>query len=462
VWAATLVSRRVVQAGVLPDPALFFGFEDFDFFCAIRDAGFSLLVDARSARRVMAYQTGAGRDEALGSQRPTDAEEPWRAYYVARNFFALARRHGRPAWIGWHLLYSGRRLQLATSGAERRAILSGLLHGALRRTGRNPRYLRVVGERPAPIPTSPTIVATSPETTAKELAGQCLALVVSHNAPGALARCLDAIVAQTVPPAGAVVVDNGSLPALAGDDLQRPGLAVAVVRSERNTGPAGGWALAFESFLRAGYRLAWVLDDDIVPDEDCLERILDGCAADPDRAFGFPRSIQPDGSVGEWGSWCGFVVARRIVEQVGVPRADLFWWAEDNEYTHWRIPKAGYPRRIVDGAVVQHDAVRHAAYVPTWKYYYEARNMLYLHLHLMRRVGWYPRNVATLIGRALLREKGRRLRSLAALGRGLVDGLVGRLGVRYPVEPMREQGTLDHAANEGVPTTAPPAEAVPA
>ena len=188
-----------------------------------------------------------------------------------------------------------------------------------------------------------------------------------------------------------------------------------------------------------------MLDDDILADPECLEVLLTEARQDPKAAFCFPRSVQPDGTVGEWGSWCGFVVSRHIVEQVGVPRAELFWWAEDNEYCHWRIPRAGFARRIIDGAVVQHDAVRHGDRVPLWKYYYEARNMLYLHLHVMHRVGWYPRNVTKLVGRAVLRERGRRLACLATIVRGLADGARGRLGMRYPVEPMHEHALAVHA-----------------
>ena len=54
-----------------------------------------------------------------------------------------------------------------------------------------------------------------------------------------------------------------------------------------------------------------------------------------------------DGSLGVWPSWCGFVVARQIVEAVGLPMAELFWWAEDTEYLQWRIPEAGYQQQVV-------------------------------------------------------------------------------------------------------------------
>ncbi|HUI02345.1 MAG TPA: glycosyltransferase [Acidimicrobiales bacterium] len=454
-WGATLLSRAVVERGVLPDPELFFGFEDFDFFCRVRAAGFAVMVDVPCARRVAHRQTSAARDAALAQERPNDADEPWRAFYLARNFFALARRHGRPSWLAWHVLFTVRRLQLASSAAERRAIVAGFADGVRGRLGTDPRYLRAVGERAPGGPGAPTIVPDAghdaahdgaPAISAADLARSTVALVLSHNAPAALARCLGAVAGQTTPPAAVVVVDNASEPAVAVRVAEpaasgAPGrpVPVTVVRSDVNLGPAGGWALAFEELLASGFDHAWVLDDDIVPDPDCLETLLGDARRDPKAAFCFPRAIQPDGTVGEWGSWCGFVVARPIVEQVGVPRAELFWWAEDNEYCHWRIPQAGFPRRLVDGAVVQHDAVRQGARVPLWKYYYEARNMLYLHLHVMHRVGWYPKNVTKLVGRALLRERGRRLACLRTIARGLADGAMGRLGMRFPVEPMAEQ-----------------------
>jgi GT2 family glycosyltransferase len=449
-WGATLVARRVVEAGVIPDAELFFGFEDFDFYCRVREAGFSVLADVVCARRVAHRQTSARRDEALRDHRPVDTDEPWRAYYLARNYFALARRHGRPSWFAWHLLYSARRLQLAPGSAERVAILRGLIDGARGRLGIDPRYLRRVGERTVPAATAETnegVGASDPEVlpesdrgllTPRELGPSALAMVLSHNAPDALARCLDAINAQSVTPRAILVVDNASQPPVRSDEL-RSALPVTVVRSDTNLGPAGGWALAFEELLAGSDDFAWVLDDDIVADPECLETLLGEARHDPKAAFCFPRAIQPDGTVGEWGSWCGFVVSHHIVEQVGVPRAELFWWAEDNEYCHWRIPQAGYPRRLVDGAVVQHDAVRQGSRVPLWKYYYEARNMLYLHLHVMHRVGWYPRNVTKLVARALLRERGRRLACLRTIALGLSDGAMGRLGIRFPVEPMQEQ-----------------------
>lgn len=148
-WGATIVSRQVHDAGIRPDDYWFFGYEDFDFFLKIAARGLDVLVDRDSADATAAtaeiVQThGAGNV----SQRPTDREEPWRAFYVARNYFELARRHGDPTWSLWHLALSARRMWLAPDGATRRAIAAGLIQGLARRGGRNPRYTRTIGEWP--------------------------------------------------------------------------------------------------------------------------------------------------------------------------------------------------------------------------------------------------------------------------------------------------------------------------
>ena len=189
----------------------------------------------------------------------------------------------------------------------------------------------------------------------------------------------------------------------------------------------------------------------MLPEPQCLERLWVVAEVDLDAAYVFPVSYQVDGTFGAWPSWCGFLVSRRIVDEVGLPMSELFWWAEDTEYLQWRIPEAGYPIRVVGDARVRHDSIRHGVGVPVWKYYYEGRNMLYVHLYVKRRVGRYPRNMSKLIGRAVLREpEGRGVR-LQALGRGVWDGARGRLGIRFPIEPMRERKQGEALTPPGAP-----------
>jgi hypothetical protein len=145
-WGATLVARPVVEAGILPDGELFFGVEDFDFFCRLRRSGFAVVVDGVAARSVAAEQTGEGRSEALAGERPDDTAEAWRAYYNARNSLALVRRYGTPSWWAWQVGYVIRWAQKARSRAERRAVLHGTWDGLRGRLGANPTYRREVGE----------------------------------------------------------------------------------------------------------------------------------------------------------------------------------------------------------------------------------------------------------------------------------------------------------------------------
>jgi GT2 family glycosyltransferase len=266
-----------------------------------------------------------------------------------------------------------------------------------------------------------------------------VALVLTHNAPQSLARCLAAIDVQAEPPEDVIVVDNASKPAVDASSLSDVGHSLRVIRSDVNGGPAGGWAIALRSFLASDFTHAWVMDDDIRPDPGCLTALWEAASDDPTSAFLFPIAIQPDGAVGRWGSWCGFLISREIVAKVGVPMEELFWWAEDAEYCEWRIPEAGFPRRIIEDAVVHHDAIRQGGDIPTWKYYYESRNMLYYHLHVMHRVGRYPKKITSLVLRAVVRQKKDRIRSLAAICRGLYDGAFRRLGIRYEVSSLQER-----------------------
>ena len=146
------------------------------------------------------------------------------------------------------------------------------------------------------------------------------------------------------------MVDNASDPPITREQLPDSLPDTALIRSDANGGPAGGYALGLAEFLASGYRHAWVLDDDMLPDHDCLERLWVVAGKKLEAAYVFPVSHQVDGSFGAWPSWCGFLVAREIIEKVGLPMEELFWWAEDTEYLQWRIPEAGYPIRVVGDA----------------------------------------------------------------------------------------------------------------
>jgi GT2 family glycosyltransferase len=168
-----------------------------------------------------------------------------------------------------------------------------------------------------------------------------LAVVVTHNARHSLEQCLDALAKQSVLPQTTLVVDNGSVPPI--DDVIGAFPGVQLIEQD-NQGPAGGHATGLEAFLDspASEAWAWVMDDDCVAEPDALAALLRRADADPDAGVVFPRVVSAsDGARHAGVGWWGFLVHRRVVERVGVPIRELFWWAEDTEYLHWRIPREG-------------------------------------------------------------------------------------------------------------------------
>lgn len=289
----------------------------------------------------------------------------------------------------------------------------------------------------APVPDTPTVLAT----------------VLTYNAPRALVQCLEHIANQSRRPDSVVVVDNASVQP-AEEVIRSAGLSlpsIRIVRQAQNGGPAGGHAAGLREFVSSAFDLAWVMDDDCVPEEKCLEELLKVAVRKRDAAFVFPMWVQPDGSVTQYPAWCGFLIGRDIVRKVGLPLEELFWWAEDTEYLFWRIPQAGYAMVHTHSAVVRHTEVRHVHGNPPWKYYYESRNNVYLHVHVMQNVRRLPKKLALTVGRALIREEQGRAVRLLMTARGVADGFRGRLGKRVEVEAgWGAQGSTAPAPQPGV------------
>jgi hypothetical protein len=82
--------------------------------------------------------------------------------------------------------------------------------------------------------------------------------------------------------------------------------------------------------------------------------------------------------------WWGALIPRAVVERVGVPNAELFWWTEDAEYLQWRIPQAGFEVVWTKAPISEVSRGRPDATKPAWKYYYEARNQVFHRLHVQR------------------------------------------------------------------------------
>jgi rhamnopyranosyl-N-acetylglucosaminyl-diphospho-decaprenol beta-1,3/1,4-galactofuranosyltransferase len=96
-----------------------------------------------------------------------------------------------------------------------------------------------------------------------------LAAVVTHNRSALLARCVDALRAQTRPADHILVINNAST-----DDTE-PMLRARGVNfiTQGNVGGAGGFNRAIAHALDHGFDAVWLMDDDGYPGSDALERL---------------------------------------------------------------------------------------------------------------------------------------------------------------------------------------------
>ncbi len=105
-------------------------------------------------------------------------------------------------------------------------------------------------------------------------APRVVAVVVAYNRRDLLSEVLAALAAQTSPLASAVVVDNASTDDSA-DVALAAGPFVDLVRLDRNTGGAGGFAAGMATALVDGAPdWLWLMDDDTVPSETALAELL--------------------------------------------------------------------------------------------------------------------------------------------------------------------------------------------
>jgi rhamnopyranosyl-N-acetylglucosaminyl-diphospho-decaprenol beta-1,3/1,4-galactofuranosyltransferase len=209
------------------------------------------------------------------------------------------------------------------------------------------------------------------------------AVVVTYNRVGLLQGLLKAL--AEVPELDEVlVVDNASTDGTGKWLADHDDARVLARTLEHNTGGAGGFHDGLEWATERGADLVWLMDDDGLPEQDCLDRLLARAGdldfwgpvvideADPERLV-FPirlpggtrvvhamtdvRRAAEDGLIrGIVIPFNGVLVTRDLVERIGLPRAEFFIWGDDHEY-RLRAERAGARVATVVDARVRHPSV---------------------------------------------------------------------------------------------------------
>ncbi len=305
------------------------------------------------------------------------------------------------------------------------------------------------------------------------------AAIVTFNRGALLVECLRALLAQTVPVARIVVIDNASTdgtPELLAETALRDDPRIRYERQERNLGGAGGYSRAVE-LAREGADWVWVMDDDAEARPDALERLLTSPWAEEPGTAGLGHGVgRPDGSLelsarghferrprpltaaehvagAELGfaSLVGLLVRGDAARATDPPRADFFIWCDDFEWC-LRLRRQGRLRLVPDSEVLHKEAAHgfstrrarlvnrltgwdYAAtpYSSFWRNMCGVRNYVWLRKHHLgeSRLGAIG-TVAQFVVKALLYDD-KPLKRLPWIVRA---GLDGRLGVFQTITPQ--------------------------
>jgi GT2 family glycosyltransferase len=279
--------------------------------------------------------------------------------------------------------------------------------------------------------------------------GVC-AVVVTYNRRDLLVQCLEHLERQSRPPDRILVVDNASSDGTA--ELLDAREGVDVMHLPENLGGAGGFERGLERAHAEGHEWMWLLDDDTLAEEHCLETLLDGVARAPRRPSVMTSVVRwrdsslhpmnrpwlrlvPRGRFAEAvaaglapiraATFVSTMIHRDAVARHGLPPGHYFVWLDDIQYTA-RILRDG------DGYIVPESTAFHwtpEAYDTVTdsrdRFYLKVRNQMWLlrgpSFGGLERVG-YAQALANGIG-TYVRRSDHRPAAVATVLRGLRDGL---------------------------------------
>ena len=316
-------------------------------------------------------------------------------------------------------------------------------------------------QRPISVSTPPSVVSKAPS---------IASVTIAYNGANALRRHLESLKGQSRRLDEIVVVDNAST-----DDtlklLTSDYPDVKVLRLPRNSGVGGGLAVGLAyAALQKKHDWVWIFDQDSVPAQDALERLLDGlqllngttdttailapvcvhaetgmlCHGLAWRGSRLrPTAVGPNERIRQLDSVIssGSLVRSLALEKAGLPRADFFIDFVDHEHC-LRLRRAGYTIVMVRDSRVQHALGEPARFNflgrtkywsnhAPWREYYMARNEVFTMWRYFPSPAIKGLVVYGLAKHALeiLLFGKDRMGCLGMMYRGFVDGRAGRLGI---------------------------------
>jgi GT2 family glycosyltransferase len=262
------------------------------------------------------------------------------------------------------------------------------------------------------------------------------AVVVTYNRKDLLIECLESLRRQSRPIQGIYLIDNAStdgtpelllekgyISELPPQNLKEPWekefsisnftdgnfIKLHYVRMHENAGGTGGFYEGVKRGCERAYDWLWLMDDDGIPTETALENLINKTIILDVNKIGFlcSKVLWTDGNphimnipcvrasingipfntyeeknilLVEWATFVSLLVRRDVVKTVGLPMKEFFIWADDVEYTI-RITRKGFLGLYANDSIVVHKSKSNysSAGVYDWRFYYDVRNVLWLH-----------------------------------------------------------------------------------
>ena len=256
-------------------------------------------------------------------------------------------------------------------------------------------------------------------------------VVLTFNRIDFLKISLCKILNQSVFPHEILVVDNASSDGT-GEFLAK-NKNITNLRLQENLGPAGGFYHGIKYFAeKNNVDYLWLMDDDFFPAGTCLEALL---AKGSKQTVVYPYVRDKNFKTRLDPAWSGVLIPINIVNQVGFPKKELFFWGEDTEYLKHRITEVHkFPSNWIAEAKGVHFAGRGKNTRPPWRYYYESRNNIYIrlyvrksYLNLFQRIYKAFKFWLLLLGGILLKEDNK-LEKIKLFMLGTFHGVFKKLG----------------------------------
>lgn len=282
------------------------------------------------------------------------------------------------------------------------------------------------------------------------------AVVLTRNRKELLCDCLDSILNQKDAKCDVIVIDNSSEDGTTDLFDSRYDLeSIFYYNTGANLGSAGGFSIGIKKAVEAGYNYVWIMDDDVIPDEDALYQFIvadkelngdwgclssyaywkDGtiCKANRQKkglfTFCDKNDYRKDYISVKVVSFASMFIKSSVVEDVGLPLAEYYIYTDDYEFS-MRISKK-YNVYVVTKSKVLH-AMKVNSKVDfvneTQDRLYRFKYLYRNDIHCYRSQGWRGVfyiciKICYTILRLLVFEKEDKKGKLSVLASGIKDGV---------------------------------------